>query len=146
MGRPAGASIGAGRPGTGCQRPKCGWPLVAQVGVLAPWGCSGRGGATCLAGSGFAPAVGLAVGDHDGGVVQERAEEADGGGVLGWEPAPGLEGSVAGDAKGAAFVDGGDEPSRLPAVLGGAAVVVMIRSLRCRVSMTLLTLLSLSPR
>src|ERR1700729_4450005 len=59
-------------------------------------------------GSGFAHAVGVAVGDHDAGVVQQPVEEADGGGVLGQEPAPGFEGPVAGDAQGAAFVGGGD--------------------------------------
>ena len=41
-----------------------------------------------LSGSGFAHAVGLAVGDHDVGVVQQPVEQADGGGVLGQEPAP----------------------------------------------------------
>lgn len=35
-----------------------------------------------------AHAVGLAFGDHDGGVVQESVEQADGGGVLGQEAAP----------------------------------------------------------
>ena len=59
-------------------------------------------------GSGFAHAVGIAVGDHDIRVVQEPVEQADGGGVLGQEPAPGLEGPVAGDAQGAAFVGGRD--------------------------------------
>jgi hypothetical protein len=42
-------------------------------------------------------------------VVQEPVEQADGGGVLGQEPAPGLEGPVAGDAQGAAFVGGRDD-------------------------------------
>ena len=51
----------------------------------------------------------FAVGDDDAGVVQEPVEEADGGGVLGQEPAPGFEGPVAGDAQRAAFVCGGDE-------------------------------------
>jgi hypothetical protein len=53
--------------------------------------------------------VGVAVGDHDVAVVQESVEEADGGGVLGQEPAPGLEGPVGSDAERAAFVGGGDE-------------------------------------
>jgi hypothetical protein len=42
-------------------------------------------------------------------VVQEPVEEADGGGVLGQEPAPGLEGPVAGDAQCPAFVGGRDD-------------------------------------
>ena len=62
--------------------------------------------------SGLAHAVGLAVGDDDVGVVQEPVEHADGGGVFGQEPAPGLEGPVGGDAQGAAFVGGGDEPEQ----------------------------------
>jgi phenylpyruvate tautomerase PptA (4-oxalocrotonate tautomerase family) len=40
----------------------------------------------------------------DVGVVQEPVEQADGGGVLGQEPAPLVEGPVGGDAQGAAFV------------------------------------------
>ena len=48
-------------------------------------------------------------GDDDTGVVQEPVEQADGGGVLGQEPAPLVEGPVAGDAQRAAFVGGGDE-------------------------------------
>ena len=67
---------------------------------------------SCLSGSGFAHAVGVAVGDHDVGVVQEPVEQADRGGVFGQEPAPGLEGPVRGDAQGAAFVGGGDEPEQ----------------------------------
>ncbi len=35
-----------------------------------------------------AHAVGLAVGDDDGGVVQEPVQDADGGGVFGQESAP----------------------------------------------------------
>src|SRR5262249_35908375 len=58
-------------------------------------------------GPGLAHAVGVAVGDHDAGVVQQPVEQADGGGVLGQEPAPRFEGPVAGDAQGAAFVGGG---------------------------------------
>ena len=41
-------------------------------------------------------------------MVQQPVQQADGGGVLGQEPAPGLEGPVAGDAQGAAFVGGRD--------------------------------------
>jgi hypothetical protein len=51
----------------------------------------------------------FAVGDDDAGVVQEPVEEADGGGVLGQEPPPLVEGPVGGDAQGAAFVGGGDQ-------------------------------------
>jgi hypothetical protein len=54
--------------------------------------------------------VGLAVGDDDGGVVEEPVEEADGGGVFGKELAPPLERPVRGDAEGPAFVGGGDGP------------------------------------
>ena len=57
-------------------------------------------------------AVGLAVGDDDGGVVQEPVEDADGGGVLGQEPAPLFERPVRGDGQRAAFVGGGDEPEQ----------------------------------
>jgi hypothetical protein len=38
--------------------------------------------------AGLAYAVGVAGGDDDGGVVQEAAEDADGCGVFGQEPAP----------------------------------------------------------
>ena len=69
-------------------------------------------GTSGLSGSGFAHAVGVAVGDHDVGVVQEPVEQADRGGVFGQEPAPRFEGPVAGDAQGAAFVGGGDEPEQ----------------------------------
>ena len=44
--------------------------------------------------------------------LQEAVEHGHGGGVLGQEPAPGLEGPVGGDARGAAFVVGGDEAER----------------------------------
>jgi hypothetical protein len=40
----------------------------------------------------LAHAVGIAVGDHDIRVVQQPVEQADGGGVLGQEPAPLVEG------------------------------------------------------
>jgi hypothetical protein len=36
---------------------------------------------------------------HDAGVVQQPVQQADSGGVLGQEPAPGLEWPVAGDAE-----------------------------------------------
>jgi hypothetical protein len=42
-------------------------------------------------------------------VVEESVEQADRGGVFGQEPAPLLEGPVAGDGEAAAFVGGGDE-------------------------------------
>jgi hypothetical protein len=45
-------------------------------------------------------------------VVQEPVEHADGGGVFGKEPAPGLERPVGPDAEGAPFVSGGDEPEQ----------------------------------
>jgi len=103
-----------------------------------------------LFGSGFAHAVGLAVGDHDVGVVQEAVEHADGGGVFGQEPAPGLEGPVAGDAEGAAFVDAGDEPEQqlCAGVVEWAKPISsqMISWWRRRVSITRLTLLSARPR
>ncbi len=54
--------------------------------------------------------VGVAVGDHGVAVVQEPVEHADGGGVFGQEPTPGLEGPVGSDAEGSAFVGCGDEP------------------------------------
>ena len=54
----------------------------------------------------------VAVGDDDVAVVQEPVEQADGGGVFGQEPAPGLERPVRADAEGAAFVGGGDEPEQ----------------------------------
>ena len=41
-------------------------------------------------------------------MVKEPVEQADGGGVLGQEPAPGFEGPVAGDAQRAAFAGGRD--------------------------------------
>ena len=57
-------------------------------------------------------AVGLAVGDDDGGVVQEAVEDADGGGLLGQESAPLFEGPVRADGQGSAFVGAGDEPEQ----------------------------------
>jgi hypothetical protein len=62
--------------------------------------------------AGLEHAVGLAVGDDGGGVVEEPIEHGDGGGVFGQEPSPVLEGVVGGDAEGAAFVGGGDEPEQ----------------------------------
>ena len=52
------------------------------------------------------------VGDDDGGVVQEPVEDADGGGLLGQESAPLLEGPVRADGQGSAFVGAGDEPEQ----------------------------------
>ena len=40
-------------------------------------------------------------------MVQQPVQQADGGGVLGQEPAPLVEGPVGGDAQGPAFVGGG---------------------------------------
>ena len=57
----------------------------------------------------MAHAVGIAGRDHDIRVVEQPVEKADGGGVLGQEPAPLVEGPVAGDAQGAAFVGGRDQ-------------------------------------
>ena len=45
-------------------------------------------------------------------VAREPVEQADRDGVFGEEPAPRLEGPVGGDAHGAAFVGGGDEPEQ----------------------------------
>jgi len=42
--------------------------------------------------------------------MEQAVKEADGGGVLGQEPAPGLEWPVAGHPEGATFVGGGYEP------------------------------------
>jgi hypothetical protein len=57
-------------------------------------------------------AVGLAVGDDDGGVVQQPVQDADRGGLLGQEPAPFLEWPVRSDGEGSAFVGAGDEPEQ----------------------------------
>jgi len=54
--------------------------------------------------SGLPHAVGIAVCDDDAGVMQEPVQQADRGGVLGQEPAPLIEGPVAGNAECAAFV------------------------------------------
>ena len=45
-------------------------------------------------------------------MVQEAVEQADGGGVLGQEPAPLVEGPMRADPEGAALVGGGDEPEQ----------------------------------
>src|SRR6516162_11743420 len=74
-------------------------------------GSAGFPGCTSSCSGLFHP-VGVAVGDHDVAVVQEPVEQADGGGVLGQEPAPGLERPVGADAERAAFVGGGDEPEQ----------------------------------
>ena len=52
-------------------------------------------------------------------MVQQPVQEADGGGVLGQEPAPLVEGPVGGDAERAAFVGGGDDAEQQ---LGGGVV------------------------
>ncbi len=53
------------------------WKSPPSAGFLVCWGL------TSLAGFGVSHAVGLAAGDHGGGVVQESVEHADGGGVFG---------------------------------------------------------------
>ena len=50
--------------------------------------------------------------DDDGGVVQEAVEDADGGRLLGQEPAPLLERPVRGDGQGSTFVGAGNEPEQ----------------------------------
>ena len=69
-------------------------PLVAKWKSPLSAGCSVGQGLTSVAGSGLAHAVGLAGGDHGGGVVQEPVQEADGGRVFGQEPSPVLEAPV----------------------------------------------------
>jgi hypothetical protein len=54
----------------------------------------GSGAVTSSTLAGLEHAVGLAVGDHGGGVVEEPVEHGDGGGVFGQEPSPVLEGVV----------------------------------------------------
>jgi len=54
----------------------------------------------------------LAFGHHDDAVVQEPVQQADGGGVLGQEPAPLVEGPVRADGERAPFVGCGDEPEQ----------------------------------
>ena len=70
-------------------------PAGGQVKVPTPRGLISWLLIWCLLGcSGLFHAVGVAVGDDDVAVVQEPVEQADGGGVFGQEPAPGLEGPV----------------------------------------------------
>lgn len=57
-------------------------------------------------------ALGLAVSDDDGGVVQKAVEDAHGGGLLGPESGPFLERPVRADGQRAAFVSAGDEPEQ----------------------------------
>jgi hypothetical protein len=86
-------------------------PAAARCpGLLLP-GPRGPGTASCP-GAGLAHAERLSFGDHHDGVVQEAVQEADGGSVLGQEPAPLLEGPVGADAEGAALVGSGDEPEQ----------------------------------
>src|SRR6478609_3920217 len=90
-------------------------PAGGQVEVPTPSlgfsGFVGRGVLLSVA-AGVAHAVGLAVGDDDGGVVQEPVQDADGGGVFGEEPSPLVERPVGGNGQAAAFVGGGDEPEQ----------------------------------
>jgi cytochrome P450 len=83
-----------------------------QVEVPASRVCSAWFSLSSCSGSGLFHAVGVAVGDDGVAVVQEPVEQADRGGVLRQEPAPGLERPVAADPEGAAFVGGGDEPEQ----------------------------------
>jgi Protein of unknown function (DUF2637) len=88
--------IAVGAPS--CQWPSYGprwWPGKSPH--PSGWLGLGQGGSSF--GSGLAHAVGIAVGDYDIGVMQQPVEQADGGGVLGQEPAPLVEGPVAGDAQ-----------------------------------------------
>ena len=62
--------------------------------------------------SGVSHPVGLAIGDDDGGVVQEPVQDAGRGGVFGQEPAPLIERPVRGNGQAAALVGGGDEPEQ----------------------------------
>src|SRR3954453_2141947 len=87
-------------------------PLVANWKSPPLVGCSGGVESGSSVRSGLLHSVGVAVGDDGVAVVQEPVEEADGGGVFGQEPAPGLEGPVRPDAERAAFVGGGDEPEQ----------------------------------
>ncbi len=64
-------------------------------------------------------AVGVAVGDDDGGMVQQPIEDADRGGLLGQESTPFLEWPVRADGQGAAFVGAGDESEQQ---LGGGVI------------------------
>lgn len=75
------------------------------------WSSAVRDGLLTV-GSGVFHPVGFALGEHDGGVVQQPVQDADGGGVFGAEVTPLLERSVGGDRQRAAFVGGGDEPEQ----------------------------------
>ena len=101
-------------------------------------------------GPGLAHAERLSFGDHDDGVVQEPVEQADGGGVLGQEASPLVEGPVGADTEGAALVGCGDEPEQQlgARVVQGAnpASSMMTRPARRMVSMTRPTELSARPR
>lgn len=57
-------------------------------------------------------AIGVAVGDDDGGVAQEPVEDADGRGLLGQGPAPLLGGPVRPDGQLSAFVGTSKEPEQ----------------------------------
>ena len=74
-------------------------PAGGQLKVPAPRVVSAGFDACTSPGSGLFHSVGVAVGDDDVAVVQEPVEHADGGGVLGQEPAPGLERPVGSDAE-----------------------------------------------
>jgi hypothetical protein len=66
-------------------------PAGGQLKVPAPRGCLAGFACSASSCSGLFHPVGVAVGDDDVAVVQEPVEHADGGGVLGQEPAPGFE-------------------------------------------------------
>ena len=70
------------------------------------------------AGLGLAHPERFALGDHDGGVVEEAVEHGDGGGVVGQEASPLVEGPVAGQAQAPAFVGRGHEPEEELAAVG----------------------------
>lgn len=76
-------------------------------GVLAHLLAPGRGARLGL----FHPERFAVGGDHDR-VVQEAVEQDGGGGLVGQEPVPVLEGVVGGQPHRAAFVGGGDEPEQ----------------------------------
>jgi hypothetical protein len=95
----------------GCQRPSAcrRWRPGES---LHPSVISVLGEASSCLGPGLAHPERLSFGDHDDCVMQEPVEQADGGGVLGQEPAPLVEGPVRADAQGTPFVGGGDEPEQ----------------------------------
>ena len=108
-----GSGLSAGRGEAAAADRAGGRPVV--VPRRGPVACSGRVGV----GHGRRPSVGgvfglahairLAVGDHDGGVVQQPVQDADGGGVFGQEPAPLFERPVGADGQRPSFVGCGDE-------------------------------------